>query len=143
MKNKKNNKKGFTLAELLIVVAIIAVLVAIAIPIFTSQLEKSRDAVSISNIRAAYAEASAAYLTSNGNDVEEEGGKVTIDADAKTATVTGVAFKGTQSGWSGLDSELDGFTHTSMTDALGGTPGTYTLVFTFTDAGACTLSSIS
>lgn len=53
----KENKKGFTLAELLIVVAIIAVLVAISIPIFTSQLEKSRDAVSISNIRAAYAEA--------------------------------------------------------------------------------------
>ena len=53
---KKNNKKGFTLAELLIVVAIIAVLVAIAIPIFTSQLEKSREAVDASNIRAKYAE---------------------------------------------------------------------------------------
>lgn len=32
----KTNKKGFTLAELLIVVAIIAVLVAIAIPVFTT-----------------------------------------------------------------------------------------------------------
>lgn len=53
---KKTNKKGFTLAELLIVVAIIAVLVAIAIPIFTSQLEKSREAVDAANIRAAYAE---------------------------------------------------------------------------------------
>ena len=40
----KKNNKGFTLAELLIVVAIIAVLVAIAIPVFTSQLEKSREA---------------------------------------------------------------------------------------------------
>ena len=40
----KINKKGFTLAELLIVVAIIAVLVAIGIPIFASQLEKSREA---------------------------------------------------------------------------------------------------
>lgn len=53
---KKNNKKGFTLAELLIVVAIIAVLVAIAIPVFTQQLEKSREATDSSNIRAAYAE---------------------------------------------------------------------------------------
>ena len=35
-------KKGFTLAELLIVVAIVAVLVAIAIPVFSKQLEKSR-----------------------------------------------------------------------------------------------------
>ena len=54
--NKKNNNKGFTLAELLIVVAIIAVLVAIAIPVFTSQLEKSREATDAANIRAAYAE---------------------------------------------------------------------------------------
>ena len=52
----KNNKKGFTLAELLVVVAIIAVLVAIAIPVFTAQLEKSREAVDAANIRAAYAE---------------------------------------------------------------------------------------
>ena len=54
---KKTNKKGFTLAELLVVVAIIAVLVAIAIPIFTSQLEKSREATDLANIRSAYAEA--------------------------------------------------------------------------------------
>ena len=53
---KKMNQKGFTMAELLIVVAIIAVLVAIAIPIFTTQLEKSREAVDAANIRAAYAE---------------------------------------------------------------------------------------
>lgn len=52
----KKTKKGFTLAELLVVVAIIAVLVAVAIPIFTSQLEKSREAVDAANIRAAYAE---------------------------------------------------------------------------------------
>lgn len=48
--------KGFTLAELLIVVAIIGVLVAIAIPIFTGQLEKSREAVDAANIRSQYAE---------------------------------------------------------------------------------------
>ena len=60
---KKLNKKGFTLAELLVVVAIIGVLVAISIPIFTSQLEKSREATDLANLRAARAEASAAYLT--------------------------------------------------------------------------------
>ena len=59
----KKNNKGFTLAELLIVVAIIAVLVAIAIPIFTNQLENSREAVDASNIRAAYAEIAASALT--------------------------------------------------------------------------------
>ena len=58
----KKNNKGFTLAELLIVVAIIAVLVAIAIPVFTNQLERSKEATDLSNIRAAYAEAVADYL---------------------------------------------------------------------------------
>ena len=63
MKKTLKNKKGFTLAELLIVVAIIAVLVAIAIPIFTSQLEKSRETADIANVRSAYADAVAEYLT--------------------------------------------------------------------------------
>ena len=47
-----------------------AVLVAISIPIFTSQLEKSREAVDAANIRAGYAEAMSAYLTSDKADGE-------------------------------------------------------------------------
>ena len=39
------------LAELLIVVAIIAVLVAVSIPIFNGQLEKARRAVDMQNAR--------------------------------------------------------------------------------------------
>lgn len=64
----KKNRKGFTLAELLIVVAIIAVLVAIAIPVFTSQLERSREATDAANIRSAYAEVVTNYLTENDPD---------------------------------------------------------------------------
>jgi type IV pilus assembly protein PilA len=63
--DRKNNKKGFTLAELLIVVAIIAVLVAISIPVFTSKLEKAREATDVANMRAAKAVAVAKYLDSN------------------------------------------------------------------------------
>ncbi len=46
-------KKGFTLAELLIIVAIVGVLVAVSIPIFTAQLEKARETVDIHTMRTA------------------------------------------------------------------------------------------
>lgn len=59
---KQTNKKGFTLAELLIVVAIIAVLVAIAIPVFTKQLHNARVAAEVANCRAYYAELQADYM---------------------------------------------------------------------------------
>ena len=63
----KKKRKGFTLAELLIVVAIIAVLVAIGIPIFTSLLEKSREAADAANIRAQYAQVMDEAITVDGN----------------------------------------------------------------------------
>lgn len=47
------DRKGFTLAELLIVVAVIGVLVAIAIPIFNIQMEKAREAVDLHVTRSA------------------------------------------------------------------------------------------
>ena len=66
----KRGKNGFTLAELLIVVAIIAVLVAVAIPIFTSQLEKARLAVDHSAVRDAYA---IVQIANNLQEVEIDG----------------------------------------------------------------------
>ena len=64
--------KGFTLAELLIVVAIIAVLVAISIPIFTTKLEKSREATDLANLRGAYAEQVANLLDWDGEATIED-----------------------------------------------------------------------
>lgn len=67
MKLFSRRSKGFTLAELLIVVAIIGVLVAIAIPVFSAQLEKSREETDIANLRSAKAAAAAMYLDNNEN----------------------------------------------------------------------------
>lgn len=89
----KKNNKGFTLAELLIVVAIIAVLVAIAIPVFTTQLEKSRDAVTTSNVRAAYAEAAAEILV-DGDQVPTS--DATIESSEYEVTVKGQQGDGSE-----------------------------------------------
>jgi len=64
-------KYGFTLAELLIVVAIIGVLVAISIPIFSNQLRKARLATNQANARAAYAQAMI-WLTYNSDIIESQ-----------------------------------------------------------------------
>lgn len=64
---KMKNKKGFTLMEMLIVVAIIAILIAIAIPTFASSLNKARVATDEANIRAGYASVMADVLM-NEND---------------------------------------------------------------------------
>lgn len=82
---KIKNTKGFTLMEMLIVVAIIAILIAIAIPTFTAQLEKAREAADIANIRNAYSEAMVAYLSG------------TTPASAETQKMTQ-----TKSGWTTL-----------------------------------------
>ena len=68
MRRKLN--KGFTLAELLIVVAIIAALVAITIPIFTARLKKARFAVNQSNARSAMSAAITCFLETP-DDVKE------------------------------------------------------------------------
>ena len=80
---KLKNKKGFTLMEMLIVVAIIAVLIAIAIPTMNNALEKSREAVDEANIRSLYAEAYAAVLT------EDTAAKTSIKGATLAVTRTG------------------------------------------------------
>ena len=60
------NKKGFTLAELMVVVAIIGVLVAVSVPIFNSQLEKSREATDLANVRSAYAQVMTEAISKDG-----------------------------------------------------------------------------
>ena len=50
---KLKKKGGFTLIEMLIVVAIIAILVAVSIPMVGASLDKARKATDAANLRAA------------------------------------------------------------------------------------------
>lgn len=112
------NSRGFTLAELLITVAIIGVLVAISIPVFASQTEKSREATDLSNVRAAYAEVMAEAITEN------------MEYQKKT-----VSLKQKQDDWQSADSvTIGGITHAKGeedTDHWKGIPGA---------GGTCTVS---
>ena len=75
----KQNKNGFTLMEMLIVIAIIAVLIAVAIPVFASQLEKAREATDLANVRSAYAQVSTEALLGDSETT------VTVDLKQKQA----------------------------------------------------------
>lgn len=66
LKAKLQNKGGFTLIEMLIVVAIIAILVAVSIPVVGSALEKAREATDSANERAAKGEITILYLNQTG-----------------------------------------------------------------------------
>jgi prepilin-type N-terminal cleavage/methylation domain-containing protein len=117
-------KKGFTLMEMLIVVAIIAILTAIAIPVFQSNLEKSRRAVCLANRRslldvlradqlsdetadvdALFADA---YRDNRGKYVCPDGGPFHLvkDKDGLVTTITCDKHSDTQTGSGGFGEEL-------------------------------------
>lgn len=88
---KKLNKKGFTLAELLIVIAIIAILIAIAIPAFGTALDNARLQTDHANMRSAYAIAQVAnlqgYIECDGNIYKP--GDATYDLDTSFSAYFG------------------------------------------------------
>jgi len=62
MKRKIKDNKGFTLMELLCVIGIVVIMTAIVLPTFSGKLEKSREAVDISNLRNAAAAVKYSYM---------------------------------------------------------------------------------
>ena len=148
------SRKGFTLAELLIVVAIIGILVSISIPVFTNQLERSRDAASIANIRSAYAQAMAEYLTNSFSDSRMDDAVHSYDVNNSSGTrvmtvnfrkgrivqicVMNVEIKSTKANdWSGMGDSLPFHGHMRpWNDGDTGVPRKYMIVFNFDESGS-------
>ena len=107
-------------------------LVAIAIPVFTVQLEKARKSTDESDIRSYYAGISAALLTAKPGEATSVvvGGthSVTIPADllndGEDVTVSGWAAHQAQDDWQGGNPEVAGVTITE--NFRGATGITYT-----------------
>ena len=82
--------------EMLIVIAIVAVLISIAIPVLSSQLERSREAVDLVNVRSAYAQVSTEALLGN------------------TGVTVTVKLKQKQAGWQSADPvNIGGIVHSN------------------------------
>jgi len=79
---KKRGQKGFTLIELMIVIAIIGILAAIAIPQFTSLRTRGYNAAAKADVKNAYTAAMAFFSDSPAASV------------ASTATLTNYGFRG-------------------------------------------------
>lgn len=85
MFKKLSKKKGFTLMEMMIVVAIIAILIAIIVPTFKGALDRANAAADEANLRAYYAEQMANAVLEDKDPVAPK--------DTKTITVSGVEYK--------------------------------------------------
>jgi type IV pilus assembly protein PilA len=63
---RKNNRKGFTIVELVIVIAVIAILAGVLIPTFGGIITKAQESAALQKASASYKEAYAVALSDDG-----------------------------------------------------------------------------
>ncbi len=103
------------------------VMVAVSIPIFTAQLEKSREAVDAANLRSAYAEVAADILTEDSATIKTVYKKV----DPKQTT----------SGWVSKPDQIGDVKAKDIPDIVSGTPVYVVITLDKDDASTTTITA--
>ena len=98
IKRIREEKGGFTLAELLIVVAIILVLVAVAVPVFTGAMDNANKAVGRAAGHAVKSEATAKYLLDNNVTTKTEAVTyyATVDKNGNVSNLSTTPINGAE-----------------------------------------------
>lgn len=90
----RQKESGFTLIELMIVIAIMAILTMVAITNITQQIQQSETASAVRNVYSAWADLSSTAVAADGATLERSGSSLVLVSGA-TASGTGM-----QTSWS-------------------------------------------
>jgi prepilin-type N-terminal cleavage/methylation domain-containing protein len=92
---RRNNRKGFTIVELVIVIAVIAILAGVLIPTFAGITTKAKKSAALQEATNAYKEAYAEAISDGKIDADDNAVKVettkgdwTFDFSGATVSVT-------------------------------------------------------